>query len=270
MRLALAVPVVLALSGSALAQTPAQPAPPPAAPAPAAPRPRPRAAAPSTATTTLTVTVTDTSGAPLPDVIVRAIGPLEREGTTTAVGQVRLLGVRAGTYRLRFEKEGFHTFEKEMTWRAGTPAPTVEASLTPAPPPPAPPPATEPAAPAEPTFVPDLPAGKPGSLSVVDFLERNEIKREPRKEDLIGCSGGAQSWVWQIREPWLDRRHESAELMLYVVGGDGTLNIDGLDVPLASSTFAVIPRGTTYGLTKRGRAPALYLLATLSGPPCAR
>jgi len=41
-------------------------------------------------------------------------------------------------------------------------------------------------------------------------------------------------------------------------------------VPVAAGTFVVIPRGTPYGFTKRGRAPAMYLLATLSGPPCAQ
>ena len=76
--------------------------------------------------------------------------------------------------------------------------------------------------------------------------------------------------MWQIREPWLGRKHDSAELMLYIIGGEGTMSIDGRDIQVAASTFAVIPRGTTYGLTRKGRAPALYVLATLSGPPCAQ
>ena len=269
MRLALAVPLVLVLAGSAFAQTPAQPAP--AQPAPAAPRPRPRAAAPSTATAVLTITVTDASGSPLADVKVSAIGPLEREGVTTAAGQVRLLGIRAGTYRVRFERDGFHTFEKEVSWRAGTPAPVAEATLTAAPPPPAPPPApAAPAAPAAPTFVPDLPSGKPSTMSLLDYIERNFISsKEPQKESLIGCSAGAQSWLWQIREPWQGRKHEAAEAMLYVVGGDGTLRLDGRDVQVAAGSFAVVPRATDYGFTRRGRNP-LIILATLSGPPCSQ
>ncbi len=270
MRLVLAVPIVLALAGPAFSQAPAQPAP--AQPAPAAPRPRPRAAAPSTATATLTVTVTDASGSPLADVKVSAVGPLEREGVTTAAGQVRLLGIRAGTYRVRFERDGFHTFEKEVSWRAGTPAPVAEATLTSAPPPSAPPPptATTPAAPAAPTYVPDLPSGKPSTTSLLDYIERNFISsKEPQKESLIGCSASAQSWLWQIREPWQGRRHESAEAMLYVVGGDGTLRLDGRDVQVAAGSFAVVPRATDYGFTRRGRNP-LIILATLSGPPCAK
>ena len=57
--------------------------------------------------------------------------------------------------------------------------------------------------------------------------------------------------------------------MLYVVGGDGTLRLAGRDIPVAAGSFAVVPRGTTYGLSRRGRNP-LIVLATLSGPPCAQ
>lgn len=260
-------PLVFLAWMSGAAQTPAPPPASPAQPAPTA-KPRPRQAAPSTATAVLTITVTDATGAPLSDVQVSAVGPLEREGVTTAAGQVRLLGIRAGTYRLRFEREGFHTFEKEVSWRAGTPAPVSEATLTAAPPPPAPPPPVEPAAPPPPTFTPDLPAGKASTTSLLDYIERNFISnREPQKESLIGCSAGAQSWLWQIRDPWQGRRHESAEAMLYVVGGDGTLRIDGRDVQVAAGSFAVIPRATEYGFSRRGRNP-LIILATLSGPPC--
>ncbi len=41
--------------------------------------------------------------------------------------------------------------------------------------------------------------------------------------------------------------------MLYVVGGDGTLRLDGRDVQVAAGSFAVVPRGTDYGFTRRGR-----------------
>ena len=269
MRLATALLLALAASGPASAQTP-QPPPAGTQPAPA-PRPRaPRPAAPSTATALLTVTVTDSAGAPIPDVKVSAIGPAEREGTTTPMGQVRMLGIKAGTYRLRFERDGYYTFEKEFSWKPGTPPPTAEATLTAAPPPPPPPPA-EPAKPAAPSFVPDLPAGKPSNVSVPDYIERNHIStKEPHKENLIGCSGGAQTWLWQVREPWQNRKHDEAELMLYVVGGEGTLTLNGRDLPIAAGMFAVIPRATSYGFSRKGRAPALYLLATLTGPPCAQ
>ena len=38
--------------------------------------------------------------------------------------------------------------------------------------------------------------------------------------------------------------------------------------PLEASSFASIPRGTTYGLAPRGRN-ALFVMATLVGEPCA-
>ncbi len=224
MRATVALLTILCVPTYALAQTPAPPPPAPTQPAPAPKRPRP--AAPSTATAVLTVTVSDSSGALLPEVKVTVIGPVEREGTTTTMGQARMLGIRGGTYRLRFEKEGFHTLEKEVTWRPGTPAPSTEATLTaapPPPPPPPPPPAPEPAKPA----MPDYPAGKPSTMSVLDYIERNFISnKEPQKENLIGCSGGAQTWLWQVRDPWAGRSHPAADLMVYVVGGDGTLSLD--------------------------------------------
>jgi mannose-6-phosphate isomerase-like protein (cupin superfamily) len=218
----------------------------------------------------MTVAVTDSTGAPIADVKVSASGPMEREGTTTGAGQVRLLGIRPGTYRLRFEHENYNTFEKEVSWRVGTPLPTVEATLTAAPPPPPPPPPPEPPKPAAPTFTPDLPAGKPSTMSLLDYIERNFISnKEPQKESLVGCSGGAQSWLWQIRDPWQARKHDAAEAMLYVVGGDGTLKLDGRDIKVAAGSFAVVPRNTTYGFTRSGRNP-LIILATLNGPPCAQ
>lgn len=265
MQLLVALPIAVALFGAPGIQTPTQPAPAPAQPA--APRQRPRAA-PAPATAVLTITVNDARGAALADVKVSAAGPVAREGITTAAGQIRLLGIRAGTYRLRFEKDGFYTFEKEVSWRAGTPAPVTEATLTPAPPPPPPP--EPPVVEAPPPPVPDLPAGKPTTMSLLDHIERNFISnKEPQKESLVGCSGGAQSWLWQVRDPWQNRIHENAELMLYVVGGDGTLRMDGRDIPVAAGSFAVVPRSTEYGFTRRGRNP-LIVLATLSGPPCAQ
>jgi mannose-6-phosphate isomerase-like protein (cupin superfamily) len=271
----LVVALIVAVSvARADAQTPAATTPTPTQPAPtqpatAKPVPRPRPAA-SNATAVLTVSVTDAAGAGIADVKVTAKGPLDREGVTTAAGQVRMLGIRPGTYRLRFDKDGYLSLEKEVSWRAGTPPPITDATLTAAPPPPPPPPPPEPAKPTEPAFVPDLPAGKPATISLLDYVERNFISnKEPQKESLVGCSAGAQSWLWQVRDPWQGRKHEAAELMLYVVGGDGTLRLDGRDVPVAAGSFAVVPRATEYGFTRRGRNP-LILLATLSGPPCAK
>jgi mannose-6-phosphate isomerase-like protein (cupin superfamily) len=249
----------------AAAQTPAPAAPP--KPAPAAPKPaptqRPRAAT-AAAPTTATVTVTDPTGAALADVRVNLTGVLDRSGSTQSDGTVRFDGLRPGTYRLRFTKEGFTTFEREIEVRAGQPAPTPAVTLTPAPEAPKPPPP----APDPPKATALPPPGKAMTLSVPDFIEKNFITNsQPQKVSAVACSGVANTVLWQIREPWTDRQHAGADALLYVVGGEGTLRLEGRDSALAAGSFATVPRGMTYSLTRRGRNP-LIVLATLAGEPC--
>lgn len=220
----------------------------------------------SSATTTALLFITDGSGRPVEGVTVAVMGPVDREVKSPASGPTRLEGLRAGTYRVRFTRDGFVTFEKEISWRAGTAAPELSIMLSPAPAPPAPPPAPTPARP-EPAKLP--PPGTPKTIPLIDFIEKNLISgREPQKENLIGCSGVGQSWLWQIRDPWTGREHDSADGMIYVVAGEGTLKIGDRDVTVTNGSFAVVPRGTTYGFTRRGRNP-LIVLAVLSGAPCA-
>jgi mannose-6-phosphate isomerase-like protein (cupin superfamily) len=223
-----------------LQAAPAQPAPQPA---------RPRATTPTSApSTTVAITVTDSGGAVLENVTVTLLGgAVDRDGTTGGDGRVRLLSVPPGTYRARFAREGFHTFEKEIAWRAGQPGPTLTVTLNAAPPPPS----------------------APKTMVLPDYIEKNYItNKEGHKENLVGCSGVGQSLVWQVRQAWPDREHPSADAMLYIIGGEGTLKLDGRDVTVGAGSFAVVPRGTDYGLTPRGRNP-LIVLATLAGAPCA-
>lgn len=240
----------------------------PAAPATQAPKPRP--AATGAATTTAMLFVTDNSGRPIEDVTVTVMGPVDREVKSPVSGPTRIQGMRAGTYRVRFTREGFITFEKEIVWRAGTAAPEMSITLNAAPEPPAPPPPPPaPAAPATPNLAKLPPPGTPKNLSLPDFIEKNFINgREPHKENLIGCSGVGQAMLWQIREPWNGRQHDSADGMLYVVGGEGTVKLGDRDVTVTAGSFAVVPRGTSYSLTRRGRNP-LIILAVLAGVPCA-
>ena len=237
----------------------------PSAPATQAPRPRPSGAA----TTTALLFITDSSGRPIEDVTVTVMGPVDREVTSPASGPTRIQGLRAGTYRVRFTREGFITFEKEIVWRARTAAPELSVTLNAAPAPAAPPP-PPPSAPKPEPAVPTLPPrGTPTTLSLLDFIEKNFISgREPQKENLVGCSGVGQALLWQIRDPWLGRQHESADGMIYVVAGDGTIKLGDRDVNVTNGSFAVVPRGTTYGFTRRGRNP-LIVLAMLAGAPCA-
>lgn len=207
--------------------------------------------------TTVTLTVTDGRGAPIEGVAITATGPVTRDGETDADGTVRFAGVRAGTYRVLFTREGYITFEKEIAWRAGQPAMDVPVTLNDAAPAPA---------------VPAPPAGAaPGvarSVSLPSFIEQNFISnREPQKITSLGCSGLSEGVLWQIRDPWVDQARPDSDAMLYVVGGEGTLRLDARTIPLAAGTFAVVPRGTTYTLARAGRNP-LILLAIVSGAPC--
>jgi hypothetical protein len=245
--------------------TPAQPPAAPAAPATQAPRPRPAASS----TTTALLYITDGSGRMIENVTVTATGPVDREVKSPASGPTRVEGLRAGTYRVRFTHEKFITFEKELVWRAGTAPPELSITLTPAPvvaaPPPPPAPVVAPA-PATPKLPPP---GAPKTVSIPDFIEKNFISnREPQKENLIGCSGVGQAMLWQVRDPWNGRQHESADGMLYVVGGDGRLKLGEREFTVAAGAFALVPRGTSYNLSRSGRNP-LIVLAILSGAPCA-
>jgi hypothetical protein len=255
-----------------LAQAPAAPAqpsaPPPKTTTAKPPQTRPRAT--SGATTTALVFVTDSKGAPIEGVTVSVMGPVDREVQSPMSGPTRITGLRAGTYRVRFTHDRFITFEKEIAWRAGTAAPELSVTLHDAPEPePPPPPAPAPKPKPEPASTTLPPPGTPKTMPLIDFIEKNLISsKEPQKENLIGCSGVGQSLLWQIRDPWTGRKHDGADLSIYVIAGEGTLRLDDRDVSVTNGSFAVVPRGTSYGLSRRGRNP-LIVLAALSGAPCA-
>lgn len=213
-------------------------------------------------TTTMTLQVTDGRGEPIAGVDVHATGPITRDGTTDATGALRFVGVRAGTYRVLFTRDGYVAFEKEVAWRSGQPAPDVAVTLTDAEAPP-PPPDPEPPPP-PPAPVP----GAPRTLALPEFIEQHFISnREPQKVSTLGCSGLAEGLVWQVREPWPGRQHPDADVMLYVVGGEGTLRLAERSQALRPGTFSVVPRGATYDLSRQGRNP-LILLAVVAGPHC--
>ena len=216
---------------------------------------------------TLEIRVTDRSGAVLGDATVRAEGPVPREGKTDAEGGATLRTLPTGTYRLRFDREGFVALEKEVTLKAGA-AQTVHAALTPAPPPPAPVPAAPPPPPlpATPAFTP----GSPQVISIPDFADKQLItSKETTKEALIGCSGAAATRLLQARSPIPAHTHADADEVLYVVAGDATLLLGGREHRISSGSLAIVPRGMEHSLTRRSSGPVI-LTSTLSGPPCAR
>ncbi len=210
--------------------------------------------------------ITDGSGAPLDNVHVSATGPVTRETLSIDTGVARLNSVRPGDYRLRFEREGFITLERDLTVKGGSPA-TLDVSLTAAPPPP---PAPEPQAPP----ASKGPPGKAQWVDLADFIEKNFISGgEPQKEDEIGCTAGARSTLLQVRDTIPEKARPDADEAIFVIAGEGTLRLGNQDVQLSSKvgTFAVVPRGTVRGLTRTGKGKnPLIVLSVVSGPPCTK
>lgn len=228
-------------------------------------RPAPRAAG----AVTLALRVTDPAGAPLAGVKVIIDGPTHREAATEQ-GRIALENMPAGTYRLRFEREGFITLEREVVARGSAPV-DVKVSLTPAPEPPpapAPPPAPEPA-PAGPS------AAAPVVLDLPAFIEKNYIGREPRRISPLGCTDGTVATLLQLHEPLAEHTHARSDEFLYVIAGQGTARIKGRDEPIGAGIFAFIPRGAGHTVTPSGRNPLVVLSlqpsegCTAPAPPAA-
>jgi hypothetical protein len=215
----------------------------------------------------MAITVATPQGMTISNVRVEVTGATERSGETNASGQINFPGLQAGTYRLRFSGEEVTTFEREVTLRAGQIA-DLDITLNPAPPPKVapPPPAPAPAPQPAPTNAMG-PAGQPQMLSVVDLIEKEFVGRSPRRESILSCSGNARSTVIQLNEELPERLYDSGEATYYVLGGEGTVRINGRESNLETGAFVSVPRDTAHSFTRRGRRP-LILLATLSGSPC--
>jgi mannose-6-phosphate isomerase-like protein (cupin superfamily) len=213
----------------------------------------------------ITIQVTDTLGAPLADAAVTITGPVAREGTTTADGSLRVTNMRAGTYRMRFVREGSITLERELTLRAGE-SPTIDVALSPAPVA-----SNAPAAPIAPTapVAPSLgPPGDPRVTAVPLFLEKNFIGgREGRKDSLLGCTASGTATLHQLRDSWLMHTHDNAAEWIYVVAGEGALRIGETNQRLQAGTFSLVPHTVSHALIPQGRNP-LIVISVLSGPPC--
>ena len=213
---------------------------------------------------TLTVLVTDSTGAPLPDATVATSGPAVREGQTGPDGTVRLMNMRAGVYRVRAEKEGSITLERELTIRAGE-QPSIEIALSSAP---VAPEAPEPAPMAAVVDTTLPPPGEPRVTPVPLFLEKNFIGgREPRKQSPLGCGATGTATLHQLRDSLLEHTHDDADEWLYVVAGEGTLRIGTAEQRLQAGTFSAIPHTITHALIPQGRNP-LIVISVISGPPC--
>jgi hypothetical protein len=244
------------------------------APRPAAPTgqatpatPVRRAPAPATGRGGMAITVTTPAGATLPGIQVDVSGATDRNGTTNDSGQLNFPGLQIGNYRVRFSGEGVITLERDVTLVRGQVL-QVDVALNPAPKPPPPPPAPAPApvaaAPPRPVTGP---AGEPQSLSVVDLLEKEFVGKNPRRESLLSCSGTTRSTMLQINEPLPERMYADADVVYYVLGGEGAMRLNGKEMRIATNGFLSVPRGASHSFTRRGNRP-LVLLSVLGGEAC--
>jgi mannose-6-phosphate isomerase-like protein (cupin superfamily) len=209
------------------------------------------------------LTVTNRTGRLLADATVTAEGPSSRQGTTSGEGEVILTNVAAGTYRVRVERDGYFTLEKEVLVKTGARTGT-EAALSPAPPPPAAP--TPPPAPAP--VAPTLVAGSPVTISLIDQVADDLLKsKDTIAERPLGCSGSSASKVVRVKDALPSHTHADADEVIYVIAGDATLTMNGKDQPISAGSFALIPRGTAHAAKTRGSKP-LLVLSVQSGPAC--
>jgi mannose-6-phosphate isomerase-like protein (cupin superfamily) len=247
---------------------PAKPQPPPTTPSAPRPTPPPSTTAPRrpAAPTTrggLAITVTSPQGATLPDIRVQLSGPTDRAEQTNASGQLTMPSLLTGTYRLRFDGEKWISFEKEVTVQTGK-VTEVDVILNPAPEPKIVAVPTAPATTPTPTIGPK---GDAHTVGVVQTLEKEYVGKQPRRESLLACTGNLRTSMIQLNDPMPARLYDSADAMYYVLGGEGTVQMDGADKKLATYDFVSVPRGTSHSFTRRGTR-ALVLLAVLSGEPC--
>jgi mannose-6-phosphate isomerase-like protein (cupin superfamily) len=207
------------------------------------------------AVATLVIVVSDPAGNPLPGVLVTAEGPANRSARTER-GRAVFEKIPTGAYRLRFEREGFVTLERELTARAGAPV-EVNVTLSPVPPPPepeGPPPAPRPVA-------------RPAAFELPNTIEKDFIGRAPQRTSSLACGSHGTATLIQLNQPLARHAHEEADEFLYVIAGEGAAMLDGREERLRAGVLLFLPSGVPYTLTPTGRNP-LILLSTMAGEGC--
>jgi hypothetical protein len=242
--------VVIAIVGAApsrAAQLPAR-----------GPAQKPAVASPKTGS--VRIAVKDQDGASLSGVRLVLSGAANGEFETGGAGTIVVPDLKDGVYRVRCEREGFITLEREFTLRGGVYS-QIEVVLNPAPPPP-PKPAPEPAPPAA---IP--PGGRPVTVSVVDYLDKNLIGREPLKESILACNPLETVRLLQMREGVAQHVHQSGDEIIYVVAGEGTVRIGEAANPVRAGSLVVVTNGIGHAFERGGKNP-LIVVSTLIGAPC--
>lgn len=210
---------------------------------------------------TLAVFVADPAGTPLPGVMVTLDGPTQRSARTEG-GKIAFEGLPPGSYRLRFEHNGFITLERELPARSGPPI-DVKVTLNRAPEPPPSPPAR-----AEPPPKPEISNVKPAVFDVPAVFEKEYIGRGTGKMTPLACGSEGSSTLIQVKERIAEHTHAESDEFLYVIGGEGTAQVAGRAERLKAGVLVFVPRGVVHALSASGRNP-LVVVSTRAGEGCA-
>jgi hypothetical protein len=224
--------------------------------------PAPKRAAVAPKTTSARVSVKDQDGGSLSGVRLLLSGAGTGEFTTGAAGTAIVPNLVDGLYRVRCERDGFITLEREFNVHGATYSP-IDIVLNAAPPPPPPPPKVEPPSPP-----PIPPSGPSITVSIPDFVDKNFIGgREPFKESILACKPLETVRLLQMREAVARHVHERADEVVYVVAGEGAVRIGEETVAVRAGSLVVVPHGSGHAFERRGKNP-LIVMSTLVGAAC--
>jgi hypothetical protein len=226
--------------------------------------PVPRAAAAAAKPTSVRISVKDSGGATLSDVRLIVSGAASGEFTTGAAGTAIVPISKTGLFRVRCEREGFVTLEREFSVGTGTWNP-LDVVLNEAPPPPAPPPAPVP----EPKSAAIPSSGPPVTVSIPDFVDKNFIGRDPMKESILACKPMETVRLLQMRDSLAPHVHDGVDEIIYVVAGDGAMKIGQEETALRAGSLVFVPNGSGHSVERRGKNP-LIVVSTLVGASCDR
>ncbi len=246
-----------AIALSAQGQAPAQP---PTTQPPPQRQPQPQRRS-TGGLATLAIMVSDPSGAGIPDVKVTMQGPANREARTER-GRIVFEELPSGTYRLRFDHDGFISLEREVAARGGAPI-DVKVTLTPAP---APPPVPE-VKPAPPPPVAPVAEGTTRTIDLPSFIEKNYIGRSSGKTSELACAATGAATLIQLHDPLAEHTHATADEFLYVIAGEGMVREGKDQQPLHAGVLILVPRGLAHAVTVTGRNP-LVMISIKSGDHC--
>jgi mannose-6-phosphate isomerase-like protein (cupin superfamily) len=105
-------------------------------------------------------------------------------------------------------------------------------------------------------------------VDVPALAEKSLAGREAVRRLPIGCSGMSAAQLLIVRDSIPTATNPNRDEMLYVVAGEATLNLGPRAQAITPGWLSVVPRGTPYTLTRKGRNPVV-ILSFVGGPTCA-